>query len=398
MACCCGIVIVFEFAMSLLSECLEVLAQYPDEFRPEQVELLGSVGGFSGGMIWRVTTADRVLCLKRWPVQSPSEDGLRLIHAVLFHVARQGFDWLPVPCKDRLGRTFIGHKDHLWELAPWLPGKADFRHDRRPERLRAAMRALAEFHRAAATVPDEASGRVRALHARGPVPTSCLPNALSVRVRAEHAPYGTGSSPSVHERLQRVRHYAAGDLEELARCIVPDVWPGLCDRAWQAAARARVCLEPVGRLLERVSVLEVPLQPCIRDVWHDHVLFTGDRVTGLVDFGAMRVENVAGDVARLLGSLAGDDPSLWRVGLDAYCAIRPLSDAEQSLVVTFDRSGVLLAALNWVEWLYRERRQFPDAAAVAHRFDEVLRRLQFLSASPTADFAPHAGLWLPGPT
>jgi homoserine kinase type II len=124
-------------------------------------------------------------------------------------------------------------------------------------------------------------------------------------------------------------------------------------------------------------------------------LFTGDRVTGLVDFGAMRVESVAGDVARLLGSLAGDNHSLWSIGLEAYASVRPLSDAEQSLVSAFDQSGVVLAALNWIEWLYRQRREFPDAAAVSRRLDEVLPRLQVLAALPPAEAATPSRPWFP---
>jgi len=144
---------------------------------------------------------------------------------------------------------------------------------------------------------------------------------------------------------------------------------------------ARLVLEPVRELLERVSLLHVPLQPCICDVWHDHVLFTGDRVTGLIDFSAMRIDSVAIDVARLLGSMAGDNHELWRVGLDAYHAARPLNDDERALVRPLDQSGALLAAVNWVAWLYREQRQFPDASAVARRLDEILSRLEALAAS-----------------
>jgi Ser/Thr protein kinase RdoA (MazF antagonist) len=148
-------------------------------------------------------------------------------------------------------------------------------------------------------------------------------------------------------------------------------------------------------LLEATRTVEVPLQPCIRDVWHDHILFTGDRVTGLVDFDAMGSGSVAGDVARLLGSLAGDNASLWSIGLEAYGSLRPLSDVEQTLLTALDRSGVILAALNWVEWLYRERREFPNAAAVANRLDELLPRLKTLSESPTGRSAAPAALWLP---
>lgn len=357
--------------MALLPQCLEVLAQYPGEFRPDEVEPLGSAGGFSGSAIFRVRSADRLFCLKRWPSEFPSAETLQCIHAVLAHVVRQGLDWVPAPCRDRLGRTSVGFGDHLWELAPWMPGEADFHLDPRPERLRGAMRALAQFHGAAASHPVDA------------------------RLRASASALDAGPAPGVLERLDRVRGYLAGGLDRLARCVVPEVWPGLCDRAWRAVSSARICLESVKNLLEATTALEVPLQPCIRDVWHDHVLFTGDRVTGLVDFGAMGFGSVAGDVARLLGSLAGDDASLWSAGLEAYGSLRPLSDAEQTLLTVFDRSGVVLAALNWVEWLYHERRGFSDPSAVARRLDELLPRLATLSEPPTGRSASPAALWLP---
>ena len=139
---------------------------------------------------------------------------------------------------------------------------------------------------------------------------------------------------------------------------------------------ARLALEPTRRSLQQAGRLEVLLQPCIRDVWHDHVLFTGDKVTGLVDFGAMGVETVAGDVARLLGSLAGNDETMWGVGLEAYNAIRPLTTDERALVRPLDQSGIVLAAANWAQWLFVEHRQFSDYAAVARRLEEIATRLE----------------------
>jgi len=365
--------------MGPFSQCLELIAQYPDEFRPEAIEPLGSAGGFSGSAVFRVRRGDRVFCRNRWPSGVRSPEPLQFIHAVLYHVVRQGLDWVPAPCRDRSEQTYVWLGDHFWELAPWMPGEADFHVAPRPERLDAAMKALAQFHRAAATFSNDAR----------------LPK--SRRLGEPASTFHTGPAPGVLERLDRVRGYLADDLDRLARCIVPEVWPGICDRAWRAVTSARICLEPVKDLLEATTALEVPLQPCIRDVWHDHVLFTGDRVTGLVDFGAMGIGNVAGDVARLLGSLAGDNASLWRAGLNAYDSVRPLSDAERTLVTVFDRSGVVLAALNWIEGLYRERRKLPDAAAVARRFDELLPRLKTLSKQPPARSAPPAPSWFPPP-
>jgi homoserine kinase type II len=135
----------------------------------------------------------------------------------------------------------------------------------------------------------------------------------------------------------------------------------------------------VAPLLESVAELRVPLQPCIRDIWSAHVLFENDRVTGIVDFGAMRVESVAADVARLLGSLAGDDPAQWQVGLAAYEQVRKLSDDESRLVLAFDRSTVLLGGLQWLEWIFLEGREFPEYRAVMARIDEFTNRLAVLA-------------------
>jgi Ser/Thr protein kinase RdoA (MazF antagonist) len=109
------------------------------------------------------------------------------------------------------------------------------------------------------------------------------------------------------------------------------------------------------------------------------VLFVGDEVSGIVDFGSMRPDNVATDVARLLGSLAGDDTQDWQSGLSAYQSVRPLSDDELSLVKAFDRSTVVLGGLQWLEWVYLDGRQFDNRAAVLERVDEFLRRLESLA-------------------
>jgi Ser/Thr protein kinase RdoA (MazF antagonist) len=351
--------------MSPLDEPLHVLAQYPGEFPRDQVHPLGTAGGLSGALFWRIEGREGPLCLRRWPSGHPSEEGLPFLHAVLRHVAPQGLDFVPVPLADREGRTFVRHAGHLWELTPWMPGRADFRDDPRASRLQAAMAALARFHQAAATFPSRQPRQ--------------------------------GPSPGIAQRIEIARRFAQGDLEELCRRLAVPPRLDFHDRAWRLMTLARIALEPVLAMLQRASTIQVPLQPCICDVWHDHVLFTGERVTGLVDFGAMRVESVAIDVARLLGSMAGDNEALWRVGLDAYHAVRPLSDDERALVGPLDSSGVLLPALNWVDWLYRQHRQFPDPRAVARRLDEILPRLETLAASllSPADNPTPLRLWLP---
>ena len=108
------------------------------------------------------------------------------------------------------------------------------------------------------------------------------------------------------------------------------------------------------------------------------MLFEGDQVSGLIDFGAMRIENVATDVARLVGSLVGNNPDGWKQGLDAYVQFRPLTVEETQLVKAFDLSGSLLGGINWVEWIYLEERHFEDRAAVLGRIGEHVARLTSL--------------------
>jgi Ser/Thr protein kinase RdoA (MazF antagonist) len=120
----------------------------------------------------------------------------------------------------------------------------------------------------------------------------------------------------------------------------------------------------------------VPLQPCLCDIRHDHVLFEGHHLTGFVDFGGVKIDHVAVDLARLLGSLVADDEEQRSAGLRAYARLRPLSGEEQARVAVLDETGTRLGAANWLKWLYREGRHFEDQAAVARRLAALVERIE----------------------
>ena len=323
-----------------------VLAHYAINSRPESIESLGAAGGFSGAEFWRLKTADcQQLCLRRWPPEHPTPERLQFIHAVLRHAARNLVDFqLPVPLSTRDGHSFVSLDSSFWELTPWLAGAADFHANSSRNRLQAALRALAQFHVAASDY--------------------------------SHAGPAFSPSPAVFERLQMIRELLdSGWQRMLAKIRSPD-WPEFEQRARRLTALFPQLAPAVARELESFAGFRVPLQPCLRDIWHDHVLFTGDEVSGLVDFGAMRIDSVAGDIARLLGSLIGDDTAHWQLGLAAYVAIRPLSEDELRLVSAFDHSSVLLSGMNWLTWICVEKRVFTDRPRVLARLDENLARLE----------------------
>jgi Ser/Thr protein kinase RdoA (MazF antagonist) len=325
-----------------------VLDRYPADCQPSQVEALAGAGGFSGARFWRLETPRGRLCLRRWPTEHPTEERLQFIQAVLWHVDQEGFKLTPVPLETLGHAGYVRHDGRLWELTPWMPGRADYQTDPSPNRLKSALKALAKFHLAAALFP---------LPERGPA-----------------------ASPGIRERLDRVRELLGGGLRQLAAAVTAHPQPDLDARAARLLEVFPCAAERVLPLLARAANLRAWWQPCIRDIWHDHVLFQGDEVSGIVDFGALRVDSVATDVARLLGSLAGDDVLGWSVGLTAYETVRPLDAAETALVTAFDESGVLLSGLNWLTWIYQERREFDDRRKIAARIDANLARLTHLVA------------------
>lgn len=335
--------------MRLSAPLRQVLSRYGPECQPTDVRPLGSAGGFSGAVFWQLHTPRGRLVLRRWPGGHPSPRRLDFIHAVLQHVASRGVDFVPVPVSTASRSSRVSCDGHLWELAPWMPGRANFETDPSRQRLQAALRALATFHRAAEDFP--------------------LPTERS------------GPPPGVARRVERFNELLAGGLDRLAGSVNHTLWPELAERAVAWCDLFRLPADSVCRELESLHDARVPLQPCIRDVWHDHVLFTGGAVTGIVDFGAMRIDNVATDLARLLGSLARDRQAAWDAGLAAYEELRPLSRVERRLVQVLDRSAVLLSGLNWIEWVFLERREFDNRATILRRLDVGLQRLQRLADS-----------------
>ena len=229
-----------------------------------------------------------------------------------------------------------------------MPGDVDRAMAASPTRIAAALKGLAEFHLASATFP--------------------LPGAR------------LGPSPGLIERKERLERLLAGGLREIETALDDRFWPDLAERGRRYLARFRPVAPAIQSLLDDAVKVPAAWQPCLRDIWRQNVLFVGEEVSAILDFAAMRVDTVAADVARLIGSFAGDDRSLWEHALVAYRQTRPLTDAEQRLVAAFDRSGVLLTGISWLDWVFEERREFPNRLAVLERFDFALARLESLRA------------------
>src|SRR5262249_8929486 len=160
----------------------------------------------------------------------------------------------------------------------WRPGRADFRENPSRARLVAACHALATLH-----------------------------SLWSRDAGATHGP-----CPAIGRRFDALDSWQClqqSGWDPLLLMPERDPLRPLVQRAAFVLAR---WLFHVPHWLQAWSRHTWPLQPCLCDVWHDHLLFEGDRLTGLVDYGAVKLDHVAVDLARLLGSLLDDDESSWR--------------------------------------------------------------------------------------
>ena len=325
------------------SKILQLLARYELGREIRQIKALGAAGGFSGAEFWRAESDSACWCIRKWPREHPSEERLRLIHSLLQHAWQAGFRHLPLPLQDQDGATFTEIDGFFWEVTPWLPGDVIPSLPAPAAELCAAMETLAEFHQALASFAG--------------------------------SPTGLQPSPGMIDRYRLLEKMVDTGLDRISSQLPACDHRGLMDRAAVVLDYSRRCAPELLKKLQESVGLKLQLQPCIRDIHHQHLLFQGSQVSGIIDFGAMNYDSVATDIARLLGSLALDDPQCRKQGLLAYQARRPLDVIECACVETFDQANKLLSPLNWLQWLVVEKRQFDDWALVWQRLDELIVRL-----------------------
>lgn len=298
---------------------------------------LGPGGGFSGASVWRGED-DRgpVLALKAWP--SGTDAGrLAVVHRLMARAVHLPFVPFVIPAAD--GSTAVVAGGRAWDLTRWMPGAADFATNPSPTRLANACAALAAVHRAW----------------RPAVPA-------------------WGPCPAVRRRLDLLDRWR--DLSSRSTPTPPrdPMLGGPVRRAWRAVAASAGWAE---RSLREAARHPVALQPCLCDVWGSHVLFTGDAVTGVIDYGAAKDDHVSVDLARLLGDLVGDDDEeRFAAGLAAYRAAGGELDVPDAFVRLLDRTGVVCGAINWLLRLCDGGYEHPDPAAVAGRLERLVDRLK----------------------
>jgi Ser/Thr protein kinase RdoA (MazF antagonist) len=249
-----------------------------------------------------------------------------------------GLTFLPEFAQADDGKFHVEFRASLWDVADWMPGSADFHASPSPARLRVACLALARLH--------------------------CIWGQGGLEVKR---------CPAVVRRINAAREWLEVTRPRLSNWLNAAGPKPEC--ALQALAIVNRRAADVLRLLEPWRMM-LPVQPCLCDIWHDHLLFTGNDLTGLIDFGAVKHDNVAVDLARMLGSLVEDNAELYAEGLEVYQSVRQLTGWEVRLVPLLDRTGIVIGLANWLRRLFLQEEEIYDRAAAERRMAVLVRRAE----------------------
>ena len=310
--------------------------------------------GYSGATIIRIRIREQSWCLRGWPTVTLPEDRIRELHRWLTFLAENGLP-VAVPVPDDTGDTLPAHQEQFWQLEPWLPGEADLEEDSSPPRLNAAMETLATLHLISEQYRCRDSAR-------------------------DWFSQWNGRSETIQQRISLLQNWNASEFGAVARALHDVSYEfaahreaGLAILAHTQRVRARLLGD-----LDALSNVVVRQFPCLRDVWHAHILMDDSQVTGIIDPSHARTETVSCDLSRLLGGLPLDTGE-WTAAIASYSSVRALSSAERSLLIPLTTSGLVLSGLTWVSRLCDHSFQDP-ARHVLDRMNTLRARMTTFDA------------------
>lgn len=315
--------------------------------------------GLSGATVAHCRASDgHEYALKRWPA-SFSRSRIESIHRVIIHSWEEGCKIVALPIVFQLpanqtrintSGTVLAVNGEHWELCQWRPGEplpysADL------NSIRRGAEAISQFHVSAASLgsiqqpPPIIKERLRTLASRRqhiPIPSQLIdrPDLPSVVVAALR------------------------DASQLMRLN----WNEACDQ--------------IHRSLTKHADCSTATQYVLRDVHAEHLLFSAEKPTGLIDFDAVRIDTPAADLARWAGSFLPGQHSVeevWEAVLAGYCGNTDQSghaDMNSLIKLATDLcfAGTWLSLANWLVWLLLERRNFAAPPEVlAERIHNLIR-------------------------
>lgn len=324
-------------------------------------------GGFSSSRVWRLETPNQNYCLKSWPRLTAKTCRLNQIHQHLHLLSDANLEFVPRLVPDVLGSWLVEDENWLWEVTTWLAGQADNSVIVPRVRRESAIKAITKIH--------EIWRRNEVRRALSPGWNDRLK--LLAKADSQRAFFSTILQPSVEKYFARQRIDETMPADSNSQRMLQE----LADRTISHLHRSS------RRLIESLQELNQPqdLQFVIRDLHSEHVLYTGDLVTGVLDYGAARIDEPLLDLVRLLGSQAPFDRQARYETLELYLTLQVpdristtkcLSMSPLKRYSLLDEVSTLLSSIQWLDWLVVQHRSFPvPLQKILNRWCKLLDRL-----------------------
>ncbi len=214
----------------------DLLRRYSLAYRPSAAPIpIGNAGGLSGARLWRISAPRGEFLLRLWPETETDAERLRRRLAWVLRLEDLSYVPRPVPALDgQVLQTALGR---LWHLESWRPGVPDQERPPSESHIRAGIRGLALVH----------------------------------RQWEREASFGT--SPGLQTRWREVSSLCGGEFSTLREAVArsPLTPEKMVALAWLSEAPR--LLSSVHRQLAASRETNVALQPTLRDVRSDHLLF-----------------------------------------------------------------------------------------------------------------------------
>ena len=293
--------------------------------------------GFTGAKVWRGDfERNPDFALKRWPSGVTAEH-LRQLHYWMTTARTAGCQFVPTVIQTVANDSVLSTSSRCWDVTTWMPGQADFHIRPTSEKLVSVCDAVARLHRAW-------FGR-------------------SIR---------SAPCPAVDRRLHLLDTWAG------RRNSFDFTWLTVVNRAILTRSLTLVDerIASCRTSLRRWQTVSVPVFPCHCDLWHGNVLFEGEHVSAVIDYGALKLDSPAVDLARLLGDFVGPNSLQFDEIVNRYRSAKPPVDVPLELVRVLAETGLVCALANW---------QLRLSNRVPPNVDQILNRLVCILSALTGE-------------
>lgn len=302
-----------------------------------------SEGGFSGAPVTKIESSVGTFALKSHPILF--RDRMLANHAFQEFLATRTA--IPIPYLYRWSQGAIRHvsveeryigrvvgtqpppdtllvKDEsCWELSDWMPGQPVRSTGWiRDEALNNVIDAIAAMHSC-----------VRDWSPNWSIPADCIERGLELR------------SNKLLSFVQSGFDNYKAQWESLADRNGHPVLLSLGRILSQARALGSRLLGP----MQSLASIPRPSHWIARDLWREHFLFDGDRLTGVIDFTASKISWPGLDLARSLGTFLLDEDPRWESAVGRYQSVVGPNGIELDDIRVTHRVSTVLSAMHYVE-------------------------------------------------